>query len=692
MMTCIIRAHTFRSVGSGGFRTFNTSGPPTRLHLSIFHSIISNHLVPERVLSFVRSLRLSTLLEKAGLIQRVCSKLYLVLPSISTAVDIMSLEPYYFRPLTPPESVSSMGHHYSGHSRNVSTSSYMTCNDSSPESLPNPTPTRAPVYRQHGPTLLPKIRTQDNNCLSVSAGQTHQHKRALSNVSNVSSYSTASRPVPTRSSTEPLECTTLMSPVSMTSYSRASSVAPVATTSSHKGHMRNFSSASVDETVLSRYGYPTYRQLPSYMAQTHQSSPSPSFAPAYLSYQNMQMMDAPAITIEQTYEIPFDNPECYSRPSSTSPPPQQMYPVATDSLLNYLTQPTQPVNLVRQLTLASGRGLASHFWWDVRNVRPWASFSLDTMSTIPDLLTLLNFQHDVTSFPLGPPTTQTITPNSEAELATLINKIYFPKVNTAASLSLGQNCPSFYLAPAPPANSTTMANSHPTFLANYPTDSTSRTLSGLPRGRVVGLVKSFDRWNTGMRHEGPSQKVQYLKGLAHLQKCMRDHSCRYGFIITEIELVCVRAGCDESTAPPTSSTLVSSTTGPVPYFGHLEVSDAIPVKASAAAATPTFSSTSTPFTAPLALYYLLMLAKSTPLPGQPGSFMDVGGPGALTRQKTWDGRDLDDADRGKDGKDKWIPEPQVGEKRDAKTARGWVWPSDPWHKREGGGSGRKARR
>jgi hypothetical protein len=180
----------------------------------------------------------------------------------------------------------------------------------------------------------------------------------------------------------------------------------------------------------------------------------------------------------------------------------------------------------------------------------------------------------------------------------------------------------------------------------------------------VGLALSFDRWNTGMRREGPARKVQYLKGLAHLQKCMREHSCRYGFIMSEIELVCVRAGCDESDQP---------------YFGFLEVSDAIPVKQAGEGR----------MTVTLALYLLLMLGKSTPLPGQPAGFMDVGGPGAMTRQRVWDGRDVGEEERGKDGKDKWMPEPQVGEKRDAKTVRGWVLPSDPWHKREGGGGRRK---
>jgi len=174
----------------------------------------------------------------------------------------------------------------------------------------------------------------------------------------------------------------------------------------------------------------------------------------------------------------------------------------------------------------------------------------------------------------------------------------------------------------------------------------------------------------------PARKVDYLSGLAHLQKCMRDHSCRYGFIITEIELVCVRAGCDESGNP---------------WFGVLEVGEAVELKT---AGDKTGAGNGTPepdeaeLTVSLALYYLLMLAKATPLPGQASGFMDVGGPGAMTRQRVLP-TDGHDTERKGDGRDKWIPEPQVGEKRDAKRVRGWVWPADPWHKREGMGVGRR---
>lgn len=599
----------------------------------------------------------------------------------------MSLAPYYYRPVTPPEAAA--GQH--GHRRNTSVISsassgyYNYATDTSPESVitNNTTPNRSPVLRQYGPTLLPKIRSQDSSLAPSSAGQTKPAHRRGSSVNNVTQSTGAQRPFMFRSSTEPVECAAMMSPVSNAPRSRAASLAPspafanATLDRAKKAHGRSGSTSSLDSGILSRYGYPTYRNMPVYSVNQQQQTPSPAMFPQdYMSYHNCGLLDPPTINLEGTFDFPIDV-DPISRPSSMSPPPQdlmQQTSLDTSSLLDYLTQPTQPINLVRHLNPGPGRGTVNHFWWDVRNLRTWDSFAFPTFSMIPDLVTLLNFQHDTSILPAYSPegsALQTASPASETELTSLITKIYFPRANAAALNSLGgPNSIALYAAP----QTATATGSSPNFLANYPSDG-DRTLSGIPRGRVVGISKSFDKWNTGMRREGPARRVEYLKGLAHLQKCMRDHSCRYGFIITEIELLCVRAGCDDRG---------------MPYFGHLELAEAIPTKtAFTISVEDMMDGAEVPMTATLGLYFLLMLAKQHPLPGQPSSFMDVGAAGTLSRQRTWEGLDLDEEERGKDGKDKWIPEPQMGEKREAKTVRGWVWPSDPWHKREGGGGKRR---
>src|SRR5579859_4206688 len=205
----------------------------------------------------------------------------------------MSLAPYSYRPATPPEVAAVARRDNISHSRNISNSSCYS-NDTSPESVVGHliTPNRSPVLRQHGPTLLPKIRTQDSLAESSAGGPKRNHRRALSTTRNPPAFApySTSRPPVQRSVTEPVECTNLISPISNSSFygSRANSVSldsPTMLTVQHNrrpsaSHSRGGSTSSIDESMLSRYGYPTYRQLPVYVSQAHTQTPSPTiYAP-----------------------------------------------------------------------------------------------------------------------------------------------------------------------------------------------------------------------------------------------------------------------------------------------------------------------------------------------------------------------------------------------------------------------------
>lgn len=146
---------------------------------------------------------------------------------------------------------------------------------------------------------------------------------------------------------------------------------------------------------------------------------------------------------------------------------------------------------------------------------------------------------------------------------------------------------------------------------------------------------------------------------------MRENGCRYGFIITEIELLCVRMGTkDDAFTPPTTQAHLHDE-GPVPWFGYLEIAPRIEL--STCGACPTTGAPQ--LTAALALWYLHMLAKEGGLPGQPGWKVGVGGPAARTRQFRCE-------------RDAWMPKVHDQERRQAKTVRGWVMPEDPWSKKE----------
>ncbi|QGA12531.1 hypothetical protein EYB26_000175 [Talaromyces marneffei] len=663
----------------------------------------------------------------------------------------MSLEDSYFLPTTPPGvarmhliGLGPSAGPGSAHSRNTSGSSVHS-HDSSPESImtriTTPRTSISPNY-QHGPQLLPKIRTQDVilEPASSSVGP-RRHRRVLSNTRNPPGYMPYPTARPSALSRNVIEasaasdCGGLISPVSPASTQHPGVIAsglssPIALTTSaapaankrksmpSAGHSRSGSTSSIDEVTLSRYGYPTYRQLPKYVSQPEVSpispvDPSTLVFPSYS--RQVPSVQVPSVQVPCPVQLPtqqaynaMPSPQHYDylRVHSAQPSPVSFLapplpsPASSTTLLAYLTNTTPAVNLVRTVNYGPTRGLNDYFWWDIRQLRSWSSFSLNTFNEINGLTQLLKTPIPSHLTPQPMISSSRLTPESENALISLVGDIYAPRINAALRVSQGSDHMRLYVSPDANSPGSRGANG-PHFLANYASD-TDVTSSGVRRGRVVGIVKSFDRWNTGMRNEPPHRRVEYLRGLAHLQRCMREHSCRYGFIITEIELVCVRAGCDDG--------------DDVPYFGYLELSSPIATKESSSnidqhsrrrSSTPPHSSAASsyddnrsthsrssslssfsshqhedsqdgnglggvPLTATLALYFLLMLSKSMPLPSQPSGHLNVGGPGALSRQRILP-----------EPKDKWIPEPQLGEKREAKRVRGWIMPQDAWHRREG---------
>ena len=382
--------------------------------------------------------------------------------------------------------------------------------------------------------------------------------------------------------------------------------------------------------------------------------------PATTSYQP-QVQDVSQYTVpsSQDFQInEFDPAPAVQYPIAPVAPEIQFDPFQdyqSTSLLEYLSSPNPSPALVRRITSGGMRGIHTHSWFDVRNLRSWTDFNVSTITSIPGLLPLLEVA--IPALALPEPARPNLQPETEAALHDICNTHYAAKVNAALKVSQGTVHMSMQACKPIPGSK------QPEFISNYPSDY-EKTLSGDPRGRVVGLVKCYDQWNTGMRGESPPKQVLYLQGLAHLHRIMREHGCRYGFIITEIELLCVRCG-GPSDAAAVDPTTVNAQTG-VPIFGYLEVSAPIRLSTQGAA-----QNGSVQMTAGLALWYLHMLAKENPLPGMGSWRMDVGGPAALTRQNCLE-------------RDSWIPKPNLSEKREAKRVRGWVWPEEPLSKRECG--------
>lgn len=583
----------------------------------------------------------------------------------------------YSRHTTPPSSYGS----YCQDAQASYTAPYLTP-DASPEcGIVNvPTPARSPI-RQHGPLLLPKIRSQDQTTEPSTSGPV-RHRRTVSAASSISSYSPYARPSMDRRSTSPLSNYSggspgptmmsydsgfgsgLNSPVNLSRRPSLAAHSRSRSTSSVPCHSRSSSATSIDESVINRFGYPTYRNVPSYVTQTtaaQMASFNLATAMPMNTYQTTQSYEdqipavAPAVQHPLASELQY---EAFDQPA------------ATTTLLDYLTGANPSPALVQRVTTGGRNLTGTHYWWDIRNLRSWDDFNMETISSIPGLMPLLQIPVDAMSLPTPPKANP--MPETEAALHDIARDYYGTKVSAALNIAQGNTHMSLRSRKGLPTNQTPVD-----FVSNYPTDY-EKTIYGDQRGRVVGIVKAYDQWNTGMRSEAPNKQVYYLAGLAHLHRVMREHGCRYGFIMTEIELLCVRCGGDPSAPGQTMDTAtVSSDSGAgVPLFGHLELSPPIQISTHGMRVDAETGEQLPQMTAGLALWYLHMLAKESPLPGIHGSWrMEVGGPAALTRQHCLD-------------KDAWIPKPNLSEKREAKRLRGWVFPEEPLNRKELGKSKR----
>lgn len=539
--------------------------------------------------------------------------------------------------------------------------SYLPQQDWSPQTVLTAatTPPRSPmIIRESGSRLLPKLRDRDQlyETATNPSAYHHGHSRTASLPSNAFSMQFGPA-LPTTSTADRRS-------ISPYGHARVASAAPTHTaipydhlgisrpsmtnlrsvsSSAVRTHTRNISSSNIDATMLSRYGYPTYRQTPTPQPMPRPMSRTPSamshLAPIALPHGLM-----PSYPNSRRTASPPANPSRLS----LEPEISEDLVTETSTVLDYLTAPNPTPSLIQRINDAS-KAQTNHFWFDIRNLRSWSDFNIATMESIPGLLDLLKIDVSVTALPT--PVNVNLAPETPCHLAEICAQHHAVKVNSALKVAQGEKHIAMRTLRTGPGS-----RQQPQFIANYQSDG-EKTIYGDGRGRVVGIIKSYDQWNSGYRNGSPIDKIRYLEHLAHLHKHMREHGTRYGFIMTEIELICVRAGgpCSEDN---------------IPYFGYLEV--AAPVQISSSG---TNEDGSLKMTAGLALFYLHMLAKEQPFPGQFHWRLEVGGPSAMTR-------------RHHQPRDDWMPKVNQQDKRTSKRMRGWTFPDEPLHKRECG-RGRK---
>ncbi|KAK0377616.1 hypothetical protein CMEL01_07323 [Colletotrichum melonis] len=531
-------------------------------------------------------------------------------------------------------------HHNPGHNRsrsNGSVYSFISTADSTPDSVSTrmTTPSRAsPPIRQHGPLLLPKIRSQDQAIESPPKRMKASPKprapvpRRATPVAPTTNA--VFRPAHTRSFTNPETLTWNMPSTycSQPEEQTPSSLLCSPIIFADDMQSRRASTCSLEGVALEKFGFPTYRQMPSYVPSPAPQQPSEAYMfPSYTPRAPSPLSLSAAATPDPT-------------PSTT--------------LMTYLTGSNPAPSLVRTISFPLRDPNTKHFWWDVRQIRPWTTFNASSVLSLPGAAALLNCPVPAPLLPNPAPTAR--HPETEAALHSIYASHYLPKLN--AALAISSHRPMQLSAPAPSATAKQPELLFTASPAGEPA-SAATIFGGKPTARVVGLVRSFDRFNTGMRVEGNIKRVEYLRGLAALHHAMREHSCRYGFILTEIELVIVRNGSES-----------------VPHFGHLEVTS---VQLAAVADDADCEVGEIPLTACLALWGLCMMAGDD-APQQQGRSAvahwktEIGAPAEGTRRKALP-------------RDDWMPKPQLAEKREAKRARGWVMPEDPVGRKELGKRG-----
>ncbi|KAF2226316.1 hypothetical protein BDZ85DRAFT_190491 [Elsinoe ampelina] len=395
---------------------------------------------------------------------------------------------------------------------------------------------------------------------------------------------------------------------------------------------------------IARYSYPTNRSFPTGLggqplsaavaASAHLMPLPESHQPLPMPYQSVNF--APRARSREA------SPSYLLGNNSEFPTPESVQSASfAPTLLNYLSMPGPMID-PRLVAGEITKNLKQmHSWFDVRNIRHWDDFNLSSILGNSQIKQVLSIASTLPT-PVAPSAHG--TSNKDLLIATASNLCV--RVNKALLLAQGHPHLAIRLL-----DDGGHSHFQADFVSSYQDDN-DYTIFGDGRGRVVGILKPSNLWQSRWKRGSVYEQKKYLAGMSDLHQAMRDHSCRYGFMVTESELICARYRTRSSNSK-------------TPYFGSLELSESIPMSVS-----PHQSTQQGPqLTAALALFYLHMLAKKGGLDGHLHWKLEVGRPEDCTRH-TYEKRDS------------WMPEILKEDERKMKNVRGWTYPKDKLNKKE----------
>lgn len=290
--------------------------------------------------------------------------------------------------------------------------------------------------------------------------------------------------------------------------------------------------------------------------------------------------------------------------------PQPAIPLsglATDLLPDIGSKPSQSEKSADYWTASNRTALLSQRWSTFKSVgttRKWKEFNVNTARSNPGFSDLLDFA-DLAPVPT-PPASTNPSLNTLTDLLDSHAMLYTSRLNAALQLTLPSRHMVMHLRRS---TSNLIAHMTPDFTSSY-VKSPLLCPQNIPTSdavHVVGLLRNSEVWNTDMISNNHAAHKAYSRGLYELQGHMRAYGCRYGFIMTEVELVCIKLVAHQSSQS---------------CFGPLGVAPAVQLAT---------KGSDEKMSTLLALWHLHMLAGKTSAPGQERWRFDVGTPAQQSR-------------------------------------------------------------
>lgn len=246
----------------------------------------------------------------------------------------------------------------------------------------------------------------------------------------------------------------------------------------------------------------------------------------------------------------------------------------TQNLLEYLTKEAPPTLPTQNTTAGSNTTSSRYSWRDIQDVSSWIDFNYNTI--------IQQYRAVLT----GSMIAANQTPNSparairdEALFHARFVEYVSPRIRRALRSSfenlsgqgLTQHPTRITFDPGSPA--LLLDNSEPDMAFVKESDSV-----GTGANRCPGDLKVSWKWKSAWRYSTDLDSFrEYKQALSQLNFYMKQHKAKYGYLITDTEMVAVKR---------------------LPQNGHLAVANAVPWTAHGSGV----------LTAPLALWYLGMLA------------------------------------------------------------------------------------